>query len=369
MVIHRKKKDNKKKRFQQVVALVVVVNLILCVIVGRNGTNQVMQVVGMETRTEKNMTTMASTMIVSTKTFVAASPNQNILPKSKKQWQQAILQDTSNFTIPLYFALWNYTTHSIHIPNKRPGDSLTSLEILETVLIDNDLGNITKTLPSCLVPNTKNTQALVDSGETIQLPVLNLGMPKCGSSTLKTFFKCAGLKATHLQDGLCMKDALKQGLPPLQGCKFSKKAQAILQMDSNHPNHCCFPQISFLDEIHREQPNATFVMNFRPVNDWIQSARNWNGMVNRWATCLDKIPGLQARSGKRLADKDLQNWLCGHVKHVREFVKQHPTHTLIELDLYDTEGTSKVLTSLFNANQSCWIHSNAKKTRPTNSNR
>jgi hypothetical protein len=241
---------------------------------------------------------------------------------------------------------------------------------LEQVLVDNDVGNITQALPSCLVPNTENTQALADSGEPLQFPILNVGMPKCGSSTLATFFTCTGLKATHNQEGGCMQKALQQGKPPIAGCKESNGAQALLQLDQQNPPECWFPQISFLDEIHQEQPHATFVMNFRPVDDWINSARSWANMANRWgrSDCISKIPGLvkdQGREeikGRKLTSQEIRNWVCGHVKHVREFVKQYPTHKLIELDLYDTEGSSKVMASLFSANnETCWGQSNANK--------
>jgi hypothetical protein len=261
-----------------------------------------------------------------------------------------------NSTTP-YFTLWNYTTHTINIPNKPPGALLTSLEILERVLVDNDVGNIYENMPSCLVPNKQTTQALVDSGETLQLPILNIGMPKCGSTTLGDFFKCAGLHSSHGQHGLCMQEAVLHGKPPIAGCKSTKKADALTQLDRNFGN-CSFPQISLLDEIHQEHPHATFVMNFRPVDDWIHSARNWYGMVNRWSHC--RLPGL-IKKGEKLTSQEIRNWLCGHVKHVREFVEQYPTHKLIELDLYDTAGSSKVMSSLFNSNETCWMHSNARK--------
>ena len=39
-------------------------------------------------------------------------------------------------------------------------------------------------------------------------------------------------------------------------------------------------------------------------------------------------------------------FFCSHVLHVRNFVRQHPTHNLIELDLYD-EATPTILDRLF----------------------
>jgi hypothetical protein len=260
-----------------------------------------------------------------------------------------------------YFTLWNHTAHSIHIPNKPPGAPLTSLEILERVLVDNDVGNITEALPSCLVPNSQSTQALVDSGETLQLPILNLGMPKCGSTTLHRFFSCSGMKATHRNDGFCIRKAVLNGKPPISGCRSSESADALCQLDFIFGN-CIFPQISLLDEIHQEHPHATFVMNFRPVDDWIHSAENWRpNMVARWSKCI--VPGL-IKEGEKLTKQEIRNWLCGHVKHVREFVKQYPTHRLIELDLYDTEVSSKAMSSLFNTNATCWGISNVNENVP-----
>ena len=72
-------------------------------------------------------------------------------------------------------------------------------------------------------------------------------------------------------------------------------------------------------------------------------------------------------------DIQLTRWWCGHVKHIREFVKQYPSHKLIELDLYDTDESSTVLYDLFQQNQkrhpgndkndkkSCWGHANMNK--------
>ena len=54
-------------------------------------------------------------------------------------------------------------------------------------------------------------------------------------------------------------------------------------------------------------------------------------------------------------------WHCGHVTHIRKFVAAHPTHSLIELDLYDTNQNAKIMSTLFNTKKSCWGHSNEHK--------
>jgi hypothetical protein len=215
------------------------------------------------------------------------------------------------------------------------------------------------------------TQKLVDCGGIpLAYPILNLGFPKDGSSTLFSFFRCTfrgrAEIATHDQFGGCNRKALEKGTPPISGCPYHRNKQALMQMDQNYAP-CVFPQISMLDEIHQEHPNATFVLNFRPVNDWIKSASNWHGLAGRWKRkgCINNIPGLVKLEGMSPSKErhmlELQRWWCSHIQHVRAFVKQNPSHKLIELDLYDNERSAATMASLFNIKKSCWGHANQSK--------
>ena len=57
---------------------------------------------------------------------------------------------------------------------------------------------------------------------------------------------------------------------------------------------------------------------------------------------------------------------CSHVLHLRNFVKTHPTHTLIELNLYDTNQSAEIMSSIFKGispglnTKQCWGHSNIR---------
>ena len=285
------------------------------------------------------------------------------------------------------------------------------------------------TTASCLIPNTRATEELVrtlvmsstnhtntqtntrtENKTILPLPILNLGMPKLGSTTLYHYFKCQNLTATHWNlgtqafEGLCMREASKAQLPPLATC--SRDTQAILQMDVAFPlgfahesvrvatrsspeqDDCFFPQLSLLDDFHAESPHATFLLTFRPMEDWIRSLSNWHTILERLAACnLPNLPrgvpdlthhrdgdSIHSSRSKRngypmnLTDTVLgatmRQFFCSHVLHVRNFVKEHPSHTLLELDLYD-EQTPKLLDQLFtspklpqvnapSSNTSCW---------------
>jgi hypothetical protein len=250
----------------------------------------------------------------------------------------------------------------------------------------------------CLVPNTRGTEELVrrlvsenQLGDNrrpnnnknfehplVPLPILNVGMPKLGSTSLYHYFKCKGLNATHWNmgtrefEGLCMRDAVGVGLPPLATC--ANGTDAIMQMDVALPlgtefdggrlvtrsyalrDDCFFPQLSLLEDFSAEAPDATLVLTFRPMHDWTRSVLNWYSILERLQKChLPNLPrGVPDLSGENEGNTNhsealeatMTRFFCSHVVHVRNFVKDHPTHNLIELDLYDPR-TPQLLDQLF----------------------
>ena len=241
-------------------------------------------------------------------------------------------------------------------------------------------------IPKCLTPDTVATRAVANRIRTerrttqpyssVALPILNVGYPKLGSTTLHTYFNCIGIPSDHGQNGPKMNNRTKHQ-QPLFDPKSRPKA-AYMQLDSTFWDQGIYPQISLLDELHDDYPNATFVLNFRPIQDWLASLSNWHGMRSRLQHMT--IPGLiltdaqrqhrhhalhllqhnislgtlrhQEREDVAITNQQLARWVCGHVNHLREYVHWYPSHTLLELDLYDTIGTSRVLYDIFQASAS-----------------
>ena len=60
-------------------------------------------------------------------------------------------------------------------------------------------------------------------------------MPKLGSTTLYKYFQCQGLNVTYWQEGIinfegiCMRDAVQVGLPPLK--IWAPSINALVQMN------------------------------------------------------------------------------------------------------------------------------------------
>jgi hypothetical protein len=165
-----------------------------------------------------------------------------------------------------------------------------------------------------------------------------------------------------------MHDAALAGKSLIASCNlFSHdgenfRAEAIMQMDitftPKHGNICVYPQIEYLNLLHKEAPNATFILTFRPIEDWIQSIAQWKGdLRTRLADC--DLPGFP--KGVGTTDEELKAFFCDQVTRIRNFVAANPSHALVELDLYDTTTNARTMAQLFRANESCWGHSNVGK--------
>ncbi|KAG7369768.1 sulfotransferase family protein [Nitzschia inconspicua] len=315
-----------------------------------------------------------------------------------------------------YYQMWDHKTSSIQIPDEYRyfgKDKRTSLEILQDIIHskkdqagnDHVTGGDPSNLPQCFLPNTAPARQLaedVKSGKVVLSddPVIYVGFPKTGTTTLWRFFECSGYMASHQQQCPMVVQENLQGLgrgdmlletkwSRMQRSAIDKKAKdqgktkqqrdeiqrqikvAHLQLDSNM-NEGCYPQIQLLDEIHQDYPNATFILAFRPIDEWIRSVTSHRGMNKRWA--FFEMPGLILTEDQlvlrnrtdltlrerrpTLTDQQLRRWWCGHIHHIREYVQEYPSHRLIELDLYHEEETPSILADIFGSQKKCWGHKN-----------
>jgi hypothetical protein len=208
-------------------------------------------------------------------------------------------------------------------------------------------------------------------------PWIHLGLPKSGTTSLEHFWNCGGVDVSHsvckvTNDFLnkevfhgrrgplwkkykstlcaeCMKAAKENNLPILQSCG---NYSAYAQMDNGGIRSCFWPQLSALDEIHQESPNATFVFMFRNVDSWIQSFMLFqDGKMQREFKKCKNI--LYTKTEKGSSKDRLRQFMCNVVDHARNFVAAHPSHQLLEIDL-DNPETGNIVSKLFGINASCW---------------
>jgi len=203
----------------------------------------------------------------------------------------------------------------------------------------------------------------------LPFPVLVVGLPKTGTSSITEFFKSAGYRTNHwlCEKGkylpnpgacaTCIENALRAENPtPLSACG---DYQVWSQMDTTKPDlgECGMPQIDYLGELHREYPYATFILNLRNVSNWVTSVTNWTSPSNR-GTLAERYVRCPSVALNSTSISAMESFYCQHVERIRSFVKQHPTHALVEVDIED-DSTGARMASLFATNASNWRVTNA----------
>lgn len=237
---------------------------------------------------------------------------------------------------------------------------------------------------SCFEPMKKPILGVHDNSR-----ILNMGFPKCGSTSLAKLFeskpfsssqnnKKKKIRTTHnhcttkreIPDvtdcGICFKrNQDRKKMPMLDNCgNFT----VITQMDYTARNQCIFPQIQFMKELYEESPNATWILPFRNVQDWVRSLTNWysghsysfRDRIGMWCD----FPELQFFSSrnKKKSDKEYYQLFCNHVIQVREFVKKNPSLSLVEFSIEDPnagEFLESVFPGIVDSND--WTHENKNK--------
>mmetsp|Transcript_39753 Transcript_39753/g.96009 ORF Transcript_39753/g.96009 Transcript_39753/m.96009 type:complete len:255 (-) Transcript_39753:95-859(-) len=224
-----------------------------------------------------------------------------------------------------------------------------------------------------LQPSLEQSAIGLPGLQKVQLPrpILVVGMPKVGTSSIYEFFKCNGIKSshycccgsnrthTHCGDGRsfsdCMRQNAKSNRKILEGCG---DYDVYAQMDGEAGNSIYLPQHFALDSIHEYSPNATWILNLRNAAEWVSSVTNWYGLGGRFLRRFKvDIKNKNANRTKALIDI-----FDNHVQTVRDFVRTHPTHHLIELDI-KSKNAGKILAHEFSLNEGCWGNHNQNPRR------
>lgn len=161
-----------------------------------------------------------------------------------------------------------------------------------------------------------------------------------------------------VQCGKCIRFTQHKNLdePLLERCgDYDVYTQLDVENEAKNGG-CFFPQIQALDVLSEENPNATFILTFRPVSKWIDSLTHWKGfdtpIIERLGNCHNMLPGLNGKT-----PQDFAEWWCRHVEFVRSFVKANPNHKLIEVEI-EAEDAGEYMARHFGVDATCWEHTN-----------
>ena len=136
--------------------------------------------------------------------------------------------------------------------------------------------------------------------------VLVVGLPKAGTTSLQQYFECGNRSVTHWEcgdgpDRVCarvIRANLAAGRAPLAGVAGTVHTQ----LDYWAPDDCYFPQAddAALDALQAFYPNATWILNTRPVASWVRSVSTFRpgraGTGERFEQTLRVLLGSSCRA-------------------------------------------------------------------------
>jgi len=115
-------------------------------------------------------------------------------------------------------------------------------------------------------------------------PIFTVGLPKAGTTSIDNFFRCHGMHVSH---NLCYPSPFKTGRLRRCGKLMYQNLQlgrGILDNTGDYDAYtqyeemkdfCFFPQMTHLQNIHEQYPNATFILHMRNLDKWVNSVHRW----------------------------------------------------------------------------------------------
>uniref|UniRef100_A0A7S1BAW9 Sulfotransferase domain-containing protein n=1 Tax=Corethron hystrix TaxID=216773 RepID=A0A7S1BAW9_9STRA len=204
---------------------------------------------------------------------------------------------------------------------------------------------------------------LAVSNRKIQGPIISVGFPKTGTTSLFGYFHCGGIPSSHyrcarkwgnFRCGDCVRHNIMMDRPPFLSCgAFEVWAEINVSDTSDGINTIFLPQVEQLHRIHAHYPDATFVLTRRDPSRWVESVKNWHRLHQIFINT--EISGLPKGIGE--AEDDLRSFFVGHAEKLRKFVAEYPTHKLIEVDIDDPRAGEQ-LQAAFGIDAQCWGQSN-----------
>jgi hypothetical protein len=236
-------------------------------------------------------------------------------------------------------------------------------------------------------------------------PVFVVGYPKSGTTSIWNFFNCSGIVSQHFcccgdksahppcettTMAKCILRNMAKNRPMLEGCG---DYQMYAQLDGERPIYSAsqgqkgvllnngtlevhsrtprgqsslmrhfLPQHFHLEEIHQHAPSATYVLPLRDPLVWANSAFKWFVMRGRFVNEYIAHNNSIERPGKAGAVDFLARIYQEHTEFIRDFVRKHPTHRLVEVNITANDA-GKVMAKAFGLNEQCWGHHNKRGNR------
>jgi len=208
--------------------------------------------------------------------------------------------------------------------------------------------------------------------------IINLGLPKSGSTTLFAFLRCGGVLSSRWtcgrsKCGSCISKNIRHQRPPFLRCG---NFQGWTQLDVVEPEQgrCAMPQTHHGQYLLSHHPDALFLLPLRDKKQWSRSMEAWVGnqrlsLADRLAQCAHQhwqsnVSELQdfdlqanmtrkTFAGNRFAE--LQDFYEAHTRSVKMLKQINPNMRLLEYNISDPQ---QLLQALPNIPKTCYGHKN-----------
>jgi hypothetical protein len=158
--------------------------------------------------------------------------------------------------------------------------------------------------------------------------IFQIGFNKCGTTSLHKMFIDSGLKSVHWDGGNIAKKIdsnIKQNKPPLDGVDNYDCYTDIENVETN-----TFPLINYYELLDKAYPNSLFILNTRPLDNWIQSRLNHQG--GEYANTFKKVLGVD--TNEELVKIWTEQW-DGHHNKAIDYFKNCDNFIIFDIE---TEG-------------------------------
>ena len=184
-----------------------------------------------------------------------------------------------------------------------------------------------------------------------RLRVVNISLPKTGTTTLASALRRAGLTVAdwRLRDGQTadadiagehlgriIYDDYFAGNDPLARLEAF---DVINEMSAVHPGRSLWPQTDWgvLSAIRQHHPGVKFILSVRDPFDTEDSIRRWNNLGTRRLPRAN-VPGLPQGFGRRKGE--IARWVDGHYRFCRQVFDGDAD--FLEYQIADTDAPRKI---------------------------
>jgi hypothetical protein len=205
-------------------------------------------------------------------------------------------------------------------------------------------------------------------------PVIVVGLPKSGTTSITNFFRNLSYGALHWAsqgNGFCenqpqlrsivVENNIKWPSAPTRGgghCLIATRvhyaiqtkqkplhyiltsdATIVTQLDYCVPPYCIFPQIDAINILMDSYPNAYFIHSIRSIQSHTTSILNWNDFAKRLKSTnhLDRFPDQKLTNS---LEKKIEIFVSNAQNIVRKAALARPGIKYLEINLMDNNSTT-----------------------------